>query len=277
MAARRDNCFRVDIRPKLSYYKQVLRLRLPKYRQALNAVVDALNRHRFTTTIDKINYVRHWVNANSVHLIDDEHDSYAFDVPVVIYLLNRSGKQQRGKPHLSCGPRSYAMKEILKGLGLESRIIDIFGFSDEVPPRVNPHTLLEVFDKDNGRWSLQDPDFNVAYLDRHDKQYVSAERALQLGRKGLDYTANGNSIENALNLNNTLERLFEHIVLYRFSYEGRRSSLVVKDKVDAVLGLKVAGIGEGLSFKEFLVNRDATLGPALGHSLFKKRKGRLCL
>ncbi len=77
--------------------------------------------------LEKVRFIRNWINTNSIHLIDAEHDLYAFKNGRVIKLLWEQHLHNHiKKPHLSCGPRSYAMHELLKAVNIKSRIIDIF-------------------------------------------------------------------------------------------------------------------------------------------------------
>jgi hypothetical protein len=123
--------------------------------------------------------VRNWINKKSIHLIDNEHDNYAFKIEKVLeklWLSHLNGSQQS---HLSCGSRSYAMKEILRLLGIKSRIVDVFQITEH---KINPHTLIEVYDSDNGAWILQDPDFNAEYIIKSEEK-PDFFRSHFLGRK----------------------------------------------------------------------------------------------
>lgn len=219
--------------PKLSYIKLKLKLLKPVNRACLKSIKQQINSNAFDTELSKINFIRNWVNTNSVHLIDQEHDSYAFNVPEVLNRLNTyslGGPAKKcSKPHLSCGPRAYAMKAILDFMSIRSRIIDLFGLSElgDGCLKVSPHTLIEVLEADTKKWVLHDPDFNIAYANINTKKYQSAEEMLGLKKEDKGYQAAGYKIENLLNLQNTVAGLFEWAVLYRYSYEGARSELAI--------------------------------------------------
>jgi hypothetical protein len=53
------------------------------------------------------------------------------------------------------------MEKILRLPGIKSRIVDVFQITAH---KINPHTLIEVYDSDNGAWILQNPDFNAEYI-----------------------------------------------------------------------------------------------------------------
>lgn len=243
-----NNCIYNFVWPKLSYLKLKLALLKPANRRCLKSIKQQLNTRTFETEQSRINFIRNWVNTNSVHLIDEEHDSYAFNVPEVLNRLNSHALDSGTKPHLSCGPRAYAMKAILDFLGIQSRIIDLFGLTElgEDRLKVSPHTLIEVFEEDTQKWVLHDPDFNVAYANKNTQEYQSAEAMLRLKKAEKGYDAAGYEIEKLLNLQNTVAGLFEWAVLYRYSYEGVRSLLVYSN--DAFFNMKVNHAQDLLSF-----------------------------
>lgn len=211
--------------PLLSHWKQEATLLLPQYQQPLRAIVGKLNAGYYPSMHDRISAIRNWVNTNSVHLIDDEHDSYAFHVPTAIKKLNEFNDGTGSRPHLSCGPRAYAMKEILDAMGIESRIIDLFVIRENGRP--DSHTLIEVFNTETCKWELQDPDFNVAYT-LVGKSGVACVAELLQKNDQASYLVDGYLIENIENLLGTIEKFFDIGVLYRHSYNGGRSCLMLK-------------------------------------------------
>lgn len=218
--------------PKLSYAKQWVKISLPPCREALKNIVQLFQSHAHGSDLDLTIQVRNWVNTHSVHLVDDEHDSYAFEVAKVVEKLWLRSAGKIEPPHLSCGPRAYAMKEIVDTFGIESRIIDIFAISDGV---IRSHTLLEVYDRQQRRWIMQDPDFNVTYRNQIDGRPMSALEVLQADGRMVEYSVDGYLIENEINCVNTIAHLFELGVLYRYSYRGRRSLLLWNKKEENLI------------------------------------------
>lgn len=216
--------FRYRIRAILSFYKEEIFFVQPRYKEPLKKIVDCLGEDNKESVHEKINGIRNWINVNSIHLIDEEHDSYAFHLPTVIKMLCDYWERNEVRPHLSCGPRAYAMKKILGQMGFKSRVIDLFVIR---PQEVaDSHTLLEVYNSETGCWELQDPDFNVVYVDRETGVPLSAVEALkEPGR--IAYDAGKGTIENLSNLEGTIEKFFYIGVLYRYSYEGFQSLFVV--------------------------------------------------
>ena len=121
----------------------------------------------FHSEAERIDFIRDWVYRNSIHKIDAEHDEYASDISRVLSMLWRSHQTSKDYPHLSCGPRAYAMKAILDDLRIPNRIIMIFADNYF---EINAHTFLEVFDRDTRNWELQDPDFDIYYIDVHNQK-----------------------------------------------------------------------------------------------------------
>jgi hypothetical protein len=129
----------------------------------------------FHSETKRIDFIRDWVYRNSIHKMDAEHDEYAFDNARVLFMLWRSHQTSKDYPHLSCGPRAYAMKAILDDLRIPNRMIVIFANNCF---EINSHTFLEVFDRDTRNWELQDPDFDIYYIDIHNRKRLSGARLI---------------------------------------------------------------------------------------------------
>ena len=152
---------------KLLNNSQRLALEKKQYLNNLDKSKEIIDDDRATPT-EIIRRTMEFVHNNSVHLIDEEHRKYAFDMPLVInkLLLAYQGHDSE-KPHLSCGPRSYAMREILIRFGIISRLVQVF--SDDYQ-QVKGHRLLEVFNPETESWEAWDPDFRVTFIDPDSKR-----------------------------------------------------------------------------------------------------------
>ena len=126
-----------------------------------------LQSQRFHSETERIDFIRDWVYRNSIHKIDAEHDQYAGDTPRILFMLWRSYQTSKNYSHLSCGPRAHVMKAILDDLQIPNRIIMIFADNYF---EINSHTFLEVFDRDTQNWEVQDPDFDISYIDIHNRK-----------------------------------------------------------------------------------------------------------
>jgi hypothetical protein len=104
-----------------------------------------------------------FVHGHSEHRIDAEHDRYAFDTPRILqWMLAVAQGETTARPHLSCGPRAYALKAVLDELGLRSRLVQVFSTRGE---DVGAHRLLEAWDEDAGCWTAWDADHDVTLVD----------------------------------------------------------------------------------------------------------------
>jgi hypothetical protein len=154
---------------------QGLALEKKQYLNNLDKSKQIIDDDRATPT-EIIRRTMEFVHNNSVHLIDEEHRKYAFDMPLVLnklmpLVINKLLLAYQGhdseKPHLSCGPRSYAMREILIRFGIISRLVQVF--SDDYQ-QLKGHRLLEVFNPETESWEVWDPDFRVTFIDPDSKR-----------------------------------------------------------------------------------------------------------
>jgi hypothetical protein len=135
-----------------------------EYNRNLDRIRDVILKNiSLETTTDIIRAVMAFVHDNSLHLIDDEHKAYAFNEVLVIkkLLLAYQGHENE-KPHLSCGPRSCAMRDLLARFGIGARNVQLFS---DAHKDVRGHRLLEVFNPETQTWEVWDPDYRVTYVD----------------------------------------------------------------------------------------------------------------
>lgn len=117
-----------------------------------------------------------FVHDNSLHRADYEYSRYAdvklvSSLPVIIKkLLLAYHGNEREKPHIACGLRSYAMRAILQRVGIFSRLVHVYTDDYEA---LEGHRLLEVLNPDTGAWELWDPDSRVNYVNRDSRKPVS--------------------------------------------------------------------------------------------------------
>ena len=133
----------------------------------IRAYLDAQN---FLSETARLDFIRQWVNQNSIHLIDKQHNKYAFNTPLVLAMLWKTHQTNQNPAHLSCGPRTLAMQAILNELGIQNRMVYIF--TDNYP-QVRSHTFLEVFNRETRQWEVQDPDFNLYYVNLQTQRRVA--------------------------------------------------------------------------------------------------------
>jgi len=215
-----------EVRPKLSYYKQRAFELDPRMGKALDEIAGHIRSRQHATESDRLDFVRDWVFRNSVHIEDDEWKRYAAKTHIVVPMLWRAHSHGETRPHLSCGPRAYAMKAILEALGMRSRVVDVFRVTEA--GLADSHTFLEVWNKETGAWEIQDPDLNIAF-----RRIDSAARAsvaqlvignidefepVTQGRPGWRWGP-----EAPL-------RAYFNVAIYRLHYEGGRSKVLMNTK-----------------------------------------------
>ena len=82
--------------------------------------------------------------------------------------------QGRGdKPRMWCDGRSTVFLNLLREMGIDSRLIFLYGDNST---QVQEHTVLEVFNPDTQLWEIQDALNNLYYVDTTNQQRASVER-----------------------------------------------------------------------------------------------------
>tara|TARA_R110000824_G_scaffold220190_1_gene407239 strand:+ start:467 stop:1303 length:837 start_codon:yes stop_codon:yes gene_type:complete len=125
----------------------------------IDKVLEHLNTENDAGFFDKVDAVRDFVYGNSVHADHDfGKDPHPYDTGGVIRALLAVSDGKREPLELMCSSRSNAMTGILNQLGYASRQVHVFS------PQPGSHTFLEVQNPDDGRWYIQDPDYNLFWI-----------------------------------------------------------------------------------------------------------------
>ena len=140
-------------------------------RNDLAKTVSLVEYMGFSTPAQRADFVRNFVHKNSIHLIDEEYYSYASDTDKIISLLYDCASGSGQPPHLDCYTRSRAMEAILRAMGIKTRAIDVY--SDDFDT-LESHSFLEVYSPGENAWHVQDPDYNIYYIDSATKSRLSA-------------------------------------------------------------------------------------------------------
>ena len=160
---------------KIEILLQKAHIKLRLRQNMLIKIRKYLESQRFHSETERIDFIRDWVYRNSIHKIDAEHDQYAHDTTRILFMLWHTYQTSKDFPHLSCGPRAYVMKAILDDLRIPNRTILIFANNYF---EINGHTFLEVFDRDTQNWEVQDPDFDISYVDIHNRKRLPGARLI---------------------------------------------------------------------------------------------------
>jgi hypothetical protein len=111
-----------------------------------------------------------YVFSNSVHSADTPQSNHAFNTLEVLKTMQLSADGMISeKPHLTCGPRAYAMRAILLQFNIYSRLVQVFSDDFETP---QSHRFLEVFNHEKNRWEVWDPDYGIRYVNKTSKEPV---------------------------------------------------------------------------------------------------------
>lgn len=121
-------------------------------------VIGISERDSFHEKTDKI---RKFVHQSSVHLIDDELYEYLHDSDRILAMLEASYLRKHKQPHLECWTRSNAMIRMAHSIGVRSRKVIVYRSADGYLS----HTLLEVYNPETSAWEMQDPDYDMFYVD----------------------------------------------------------------------------------------------------------------
>ncbi|MBI5959793.1 MAG: hypothetical protein HY866_13720 [Chloroflexi bacterium] len=115
----------------------------------------------YASTSEMITRVRHFINSNS----DDEtQDTFAADYHDALDMIAAHSNGQGPSPRLLCDGQATAMLTLLGELGIESRLIFLYG--DNID-QIYEHTLLEVFNPSTQHWELHDVLSDVSFADEN--------------------------------------------------------------------------------------------------------------
>jgi hypothetical protein len=230
---------------KLLNNSQRLALEKKQYLNNLDKSKKIIDDDRATPT-EIIRRTMEFVHKNSVHLIDEKYREYAFDMPLVInkLLLANQGHDSE-KPHLSCGSRSYAMREILIRFGIISRFVQ--AFSDDYQ-QVKGHRLLEVFNPETGSWEAWDPDFRVTFIDPESKRRLDIMEIV-FGDKEKVVPQDGAIMGWEETKTTHLREHYFEAVLFGGINNGMANSIVIINRHEFNLGKTFS---DGLTLKEWM-------------------------
>ncbi|WP_417813838.1 hypothetical protein [Thalassospira alkalitolerans] len=127
----------------------------------VDEVREKLNINTASKSFGVVDAVRQFVHGNSVNADHDfGHDPHPYDTGGVIRALLEVSDGEREPMGLMCSSRSNAMTGILDQMAYQSRQVHVFA------PKAGSHTFLEVKDASDGRWYIQDPDYNLFWINR---------------------------------------------------------------------------------------------------------------
>ncbi len=200
-----------------------------------------------TSPTEVIRLTMEFVHNNSLHIIDEEHRKYAFNMPFVMNkLLFAYQGHDSEKPHLSCGPRSYAMRAILAHLSITSRPIQVYSDNSQ---EVQGHYMLEVFNPETESWEVWDPHFRVTYINSDSKRRLDIMTII-FGDKNKVVPQDRAIIGwKETKTEHLKEHYFEAVLFENFIY-GQLNSIIIINRHKFDLGKTFS---DGLTFKEWAI------------------------
>lgn len=126
----------------------------------------------FTTHTEIIDFVRSFIAQNSR---DDAQDDFAPDYGDALAQLYAHYRGEADPPRLLCDGQATAMLTLLKELGIESRLIYLYGDNSS---GVQEHTVLEVFNPDTQWWEVHDVLRNLYLANASTGGRISIEQAI---------------------------------------------------------------------------------------------------
>lgn len=123
----------------------------------------------------KVDAFRDFVHSNSVSANHDfDQDLHPYDTGGVIRALLEVDEGNREAIGLLCSSRANAMTGLLSQIGIQSRQVHVFSEEN------GSHTFLEVKNPEDGRWYIQDPDYDLIWLDKAKRQRLGLGEMLTL-------------------------------------------------------------------------------------------------
>ncbi len=107
----------------------------------------------------RIDYVRSLVVNNTIHQCDDKFFSYWRDMPRMLEMFfQHSTGESTEILQAECSVRAEFMKKLLEVYGDRVRSVSIY------KSPYNSHTFLEIFNQGANRWEIQDPDYDIFWI-----------------------------------------------------------------------------------------------------------------
>ncbi|MDB5492546.1 MAG: hypothetical protein JWO78_2395 [Micavibrio sp.] len=192
--------------PILSWWEQVFAFDNYDRQEAIDdllaPIIHEISPSSEASLDKRVARVRQFISGNSVNIVDEQMYSYWSNMPRQLEMLRAHSKNpDKPLPHMECAMRTVVMYELLKKMGITSRIIIVY---PDTPSYIS-HTYLEIYDPKTARWSIQDPLLNIYWRFKNSDRRASTADLLKYpiretfvpchARTGCNYTT---EIENML-------------------------------------------------------------------------------
>ena len=226
---------------------RVRRLSLtPQPPAEMSATAQFILAQNLSSASEIIDFTQTWMFENT-H-IGAELDIYEPDYSDAADAMLQHYQSDGDAPQMYCNGISTTMLTILRELGIESRMIFLYG---EVDGWINQHTVLEVFNPDTQNWQVHDPTFNLYYEDIETQVPVSIERMVF----GTQDTIQG-CIEGDCNSDDNIEHIASVLGAFRYGF-----SFEVWVNPDRLNVSRRVSAFENQNFPEFIASISGTESP----------------
>ncbi|HEU4839551.1 MAG TPA: hypothetical protein VFS88_09120 [Micavibrio sp.] len=131
----------------------------------------------------KIDLLSAYVHDNSVHHIDDEYYQDRKNKPRALDKFLAHARGQDGKrPHMECYSRSSLLIPLVRKLGFDARMINIFKYEPGYPG----HVVVEVKNPDTDKWEVYDPSYSIFW--KNEKTGARASAKDIVAQEGFPFT-----------------------------------------------------------------------------------------
>lgn len=125
----------------------------------------------FDTSFERIQFLQNWIHENTY--IGEELLIYEADYSDASQMMFNHAQGLSDAPQMYCNGMSTVMLTTLHELGIESRLIFLYG---EVPGWISQHTFLEVFNPDTQLWEVHDSTNNLYFIDTETGEIADTRR-----------------------------------------------------------------------------------------------------
>ena len=136
---------------------------------AAKALLDHLQLKPEYSFHQNVDLVRLFINENSVHRIDEQFYRYWKVPETLMDQMIEHASHNGPAPHMECSSRSGVMRIVLKALGIQTRAVALYRLEHD---QWKSHSFLEALNPETKKWEIQDPDYNIYWIDA-----VSGKRA----------------------------------------------------------------------------------------------------
>jgi len=185
----------------------------------------------FPNCTSKIDAVRVFVYNSSLHAEPMDNDGWK-TILMLKKMISFNKNETNARPHLTCGPRAKCMQYILSLLNIKSYLVQIY--SDNGSSFLS-HTFLNAYNQDTSRFEVQDPDYNLFYVDIKSKKRLQVQDLIFSDLSSVDPVFdNDKKLVTGWNNSNIIlkEQYFEAVMMWDAFVNGSSLLIINQDRFD---------------------------------------------